>query len=91
MTFQNLNMPPPSEKFSLWLQSPRKCAKNYSEHFLFMWIVLRIAFFAHLLGDRSKREPEKLENKPPLVCMHIKGNSENSSRHMTGHFLKNWL
>ena len=33
-----------SESFLYWLQSPKKCAKNYPEHLLFRWIELRIVF-----------------------------------------------
>ena len=31
-----------SASFSYWLQSKKKCAKNYPEHLLFRWTELRI-------------------------------------------------
>ena len=33
-----------TESFSRWLQSPKKCAKNYPEHLFFRWIQVRIFF-----------------------------------------------
>ena len=44
-----------SEKFSHWLQSPKKCANHYPEHVLFRWIELRthhlgIIYYVNFLG-----------------------------------------
>ena len=43
-----------SESFSLWVQSPKKCAQNYPEHLFFWWIELRIVFgtfFLHIFWE----------------------------------------
>ena len=43
------------EGFSIWLQSPKKCAQIYPDHLLFRWIELMI-LWTHFFGDWSQRE-----------------------------------
>ena len=45
-----------SESFTLWVQSPQKCAKNSLEHLLFRWIELRVSFGVIFLQIGAKEK-----------------------------------